>query len=297
MSIRLEMLQVARLAPNILGDSVELVSEFIRSQFNDDGGVASRSGVSDLYYTVFGLDCLNAIQEPIDKDRLKSYLKNFGHGEGLDFVHLCCLTHCWSVMEDESFYTSELCEKIFNELRRYRSDDGGFHPTPNSKCGTAYAGFLGFSAHKNLRQELRDPLNLVRSLKFLECESGGWANERGISLGATNSSAAAVTLLRNLNVPINQDVSEFFLSHFHQQGGFLAMEFAPMPDLLSTATALHALTGIQYDVKPISEKCLDFIDSLWTNKGSFHGNWADDHLDCEYTFYGLLSLGHLSIYT
>lgn len=297
MSIRLEMLQVARLAPNLLGDSTELVGEFIKQQFNDDGGVASRSGASDLYYTVFGLDCLNAIQVPVDKDRLKSYLEGFGDGQGLDFVHLCCLTHCWAILEEASFYSSSRCERMLDVLAKFRSLDGGFHPVPNSKYGTAYAGFLGFSAHNNLRRKLEAPLELVRSLKFLECDSGGWANERGISLGATNSSAAAVTLLRNLNVPINPEVSDFFLSQFHEQGGFLAMELAPMPDLLSTATALHALTGIEFDIKPLSEKCLDFIDSLWTNKGSFHGNWADDHLDCEYTFYGLLSLGHLSIYT
>ena len=29
--------------------------------------------------------------------------------------------------------------------------------------------------------------------------------------------------------------------------------------------------------------------------GGFHGNWSDDYLDCEYTFYGLLALGHLSL--
>jgi hypothetical protein len=43
------------------------------------------------------------------------------------------------------------------------------------------------------------------------------------------------------------------------------------------------------------ERCLDFIDSLWTNKGGFHGHWADDDLDAEYTFYGLLALGHLAM--
>ena len=40
--------------------------------------------------------------------------------------------------------------------------------------------------------------------------------------------------------------------------------------------------------------CLDFLDSLWTNQGSFYGHWADHHLDAEYTFYGLLALGHLA---
>lgn len=75
------------------------------------------------------------------------------------------------------------------------------------------------------------------------------------------------------------------------------MPMAPMPDLLSTATALHALAGLEFDLTPIHEKCLDFVDSLWTNQGAFHGHWADDLLDIEYTFYGLLALGHLSVYS
>jgi hypothetical protein len=68
-----------------------------------------------------------------------------------------------------------------------------------------------------------------------------------------------------------------------------------MPDLLSTATALHALAGLEAPIARVRESCLDFVDSLWTNEGGFHGHWADEHLDCEYTFYGLLALGHLSL--
>ena len=45
----------------------------------------------------------------------------------------------------------------------------------------------------------------------------------------------------------------------------------------------------------IKESCLNFIDSLWTNEGAFHGNWTDDVVDCEYTFYGILALGHLAL--
>ena len=37
------------------------------------------------------------------------------------------------------------------------------------------------------------------------------------------------------------------------------------------------------------------FDSLWNAAGGFHGNWTDDTLDCEYTYYGLLALGHLSL--
>jgi hypothetical protein len=40
---------------------------------------------------------------------------------------------------------------------------------------------------------------------------------------------------------------------------------------------------------------MDFLDTLWDAQGGFHGHWADDFLDPEYTFYGLLALGHLSL--
>jgi hypothetical protein len=70
-----------------------------------------------------------------------------------------------------------------------------------------------------------------------------------------------------------------------------------MPDLLSTATALHALAALHADIDHLREPCLDFVDTLWTSTGGFYGSWADDTLDCEYTYYGLLALGHLSLLT
>ena len=64
---------------------------------------------------------------------------------------------------------------------------------------------------------------------------------------------------------------------------------------LSTATALHALSALHLPIAGLRDPCLDFVDSLWTNRGGFFGTWADDALDCEYTYYGLLALGHLSL--
>jgi hypothetical protein len=68
-----------------------------------------------------------------------------------------------------------------------------------------------------------------------------------------------------------------------------------MPDLLSTAVALHALNDTHCDIGPMKEHCLDYLDTLWTARGGFFGSWEDDALDLEYTYYGLLSLGHLSL--
>ena len=65
MSLRLEMLQVARLAPKLLGDSAACVREFLLRQQNEDGGFKDRSGRSDLYYSVFGISSLLALQEDL----------------------------------------------------------------------------------------------------------------------------------------------------------------------------------------------------------------------------------------
>jgi hypothetical protein len=307
MSIRLEMLQVARLAPKVLGDATELVTRFVRSQQNDDGGFRDRKGESDLYYTVFGLDALAALQQPIDRGRLRRYAESFGAGESLDFVHLCALARCWAELDRGDAGAGRSANEnkagieaaFAKRLATFRAHDGGFNPKPNSARGTAYGAFLGVAAYQDLRVALPKPMELVRSLKFLETEDGGWTNElfgRGpMPVGATNATAAAVTVLRNLGVPVNAAVGDWLLAQAHPQGGFLAVPGAPIPDLLSTATALHALAGLGVSFERIKEPCLDFVDSLWTNEGGFHGNWADEHLDCEYTCYGLLALGHLSL--
>lgn len=149
-------------------------------------------------------------------------------------------------------------------------------------------------SYQDLGSSLPHPLRLVQSLKFLETPDGGWGNVPGLRVGSTNASAAAVTLLHQLEMPVNEASGQWLLNQMHPAGGFLAMPLAPIPDLLSTATALHALSCLELELAAdAKERCLDFLDSLWTAQGGFHGHWADDHLDAEYTFYGLLALGHL----
>src|SRR5581483_4386678 len=102
------MLQVARLAPKMLGESTALVKDFLLRQQNPDGGFSDRTGKSDLYYTVFGLDGLIALQADLPEQsgsgldeiiaRANGYLAGFGTGECLDFVHLCCLARGWTAV-------------------------------------------------------------------------------------------------------------------------------------------------------------------------------------------------------
>ncbi|MCX5654122.1 MAG: beta-hydroxylase, partial [Planctomycetota bacterium] len=77
--------------------------------------------------------------------------------------------------------------------------------------------------------------------------------------------------------------------------GLLAAAVAPIPDLLSTATGLHALwrAGASLD-ETLRLACAGFVAGLATESGGFRGHAADTVADCEYTFYGLLALGHLA---
>lgn len=291
MSLRLEMLQVARVAPKALGDATDLVRDFVFRQQNADGGFKDRSGASDLYYTVFALDCLTALRAELRSSEIYYFVQNFGTGGKLDFVHLCCLARAWASLQVRSVGQPLIAQNI----EAYRTADGGYNVLAGSKTGTAYAAFLALGAYQDLDVAMPDPLRLVQSLKFLEKKDGAWANEASMLSGSANATAAAVTVLRQLGQPISPVVTDWLLGRLHPDGGFKASAEAPLPDLLSTATVLHALSSLQGPIDKVREVCLDFVDTLWTNEGSFHGHWGDDCLDCEYTFYGLLATGHLSL--
>ena len=294
MSLRLEMLQVARLAPKLLGEAADSVEKFLRSQLNPDGGFKDRAGASDLYYTVFGIESVFALRADLPLGALKNYLRKFNDGADLDFVHTACLARCWAMLPPESL-DDMTRTAILTRLESHRSLDGGYHSTPAAPSGTVYGCFLATGAYQDLRREISNPASIMNCVNSLKTTDGGYANQQDLPMGLTPSTAAAVTLLRQFDQPIVPALADWLLSRAHPEGGFFATPAAPIPDLLSTATALHALAGMKADIEPIKEKTLDFIDTLWNSQGAFCGNWEDDALDCEYTYYGLLALGHLSL--
>ncbi|CAN5859100.1 hypothetical protein BH11VER1_BH11VER1_25050 [soil metagenome] len=293
-SFRLEMLQVARLAPRVLGDSAALVEGFLRSQLHPDGGFADRQGKSDLYYTVFGLEGLRAVQVDFDSTATANYVRSFGDGDGLDFVHLCSLVRCGANLR-APFFREDQADKITARLENYRTADGGYHGTPGKNRGSAYGALLAWGAYADLGREMPEANRLLEALLSLQLPDGSFANEPGLPQGTTTATAAAVTLCRYLQHLLPNTTGDWLLQQVHPSGGFLATPRAPLPDLLSTATALHALEGLEVDFSSLRDLCLDFVDSLWSAEGGFHGHWADDDLDAEYTSYGLLALGHLGV--
>jgi len=295
MSLRLEMLQVARLAPAVLGEEATgLIRDFVLSQQHEAGGFHDRDGAPDLYYTSFAIDCLTAMQQGLPETSLRNFLDTQKESVGqLDFVHACCLARCYSALSERPA-TADLAD-VFDRIEYYRSTKGGYNQDQDSETGSAYACFLAYGAYSEHGLDVPDREGIAGCLEQLAVAGGAWANDVELPVANVPATAAAVTLSRNLRLPIPEETSGWILDSFHPTGGFLPFPLATMPDLLSTAVALHALDGLQADFQGKKERILDFIDSLWTAAGGFHGTWDDDDLDIEYTYYGLLALGHLAL--
>jgi prenyltransferase beta subunit len=319
MSRRLQMLQVARLARRSLGESADLVTAFLRSRAVPGGGFGNRDGVADLYYTPFALDALVALDDrpavptprapagtvaatstidPAHAAATRDWLVTFGGGGPLDFVHRCCLARAWAAWPHDAC-PADIRAPLLAGILAHEAAGGGFATRPGAERGTAYGCFLAVNALADLGAPIAPDderaARIAACLATLRSADGGWANDPGRPLGATPATAAAVATLASLARPLPHDAAAWLLARRHESGGFLAAPDAPLPDLLSTAVALHALDLLEAPWRAHRDAVLDFLDTLWTAAGAFHGSWADDEPDAEYTFYGLVALGHAAV--
>ena len=292
MTIRLEMIRAIPRSKAVMEDSISSVINFLISSINPDGGFKGRDEQSDLYYSVFGLEALLALGGNFPRKQVFNFIQKFTKKDPVDLVHLAALIRCCANLSDNGI-EKELRSKFIREIENFRCKDGGFANGRGRREGTAYGCFFALSAYQDLQIDMPKYAKVVQCIQTLSIPEGGFTNNIKIKTASTNATAAAIIALNHLNQSSNRKNADWLFSQCISDGGFLAIPAAPIPDLLSTATALHALKIIGFEVDTIKEKCLDFIDSLWCSKGGFYGNWADAIVDCEYTYYGLLALGHL----
>lgn len=294
MTLRTQLIEVARRACAPLADSAPLVSQRLLEPIARAGAAPDRNGRPDLYYTLFALAGLDALDAAWPHDAVRAFLLTHAEGSGLDFIHLGALARCWAFLGTDTMPPG-LAPALLDRIEAFRKPDGGYDGDPALAHGTAYGAFVALGASQDLGRTPPRLLDLARSLQSLRAGDGAWNNLPNAPVGATNATAGAVVLLRHIGLHPEPQIGDWLLARAHPQGGFLSVPGASLPDLLSTATALHALAALDRRLtSSLHERCLDFVDSLWSAEGGFHGHWADDLFDAEYTFYGLLALGHLS---
>jgi prenyltransferase beta subunit len=220
-------------------------------------------------------------------------------GEGLDLVHLTCLARCATAVAMGLSPTEFPADRdlMADRLLTLRRADGGWAMTPEDPASSTYGTFLAVGAHQDLDLPFASPSAAVDFLRAAALDDGGYGSDPSLPVATTPTTAAAVVALRQLGAEAHPKTARWLRRRLHRQGGFLAAKGAPMPDLLSTAVALHALSVLDQSAADLAPLCLDFVDTLWTSRGAFFGHWADDTADCEYTYYGLLALGHLAVWS
>jgi hypothetical protein len=283
------ILSASRAAIWIQPEGLPLIESYVRGRLNPDGGFRGRSPESDLYYTVFGLDCLAALNSPLPVDCVRRYLDATGEGADLDFVHLASGARCWSALSDRP--AAGRGRALLRRLDEYRAADGGYHHLDSHAArGTVYGGFIAFQAYGEAGDEIPEPGRLLEGIRSLRTVDGGYANAAGIAMGSASATSAAILLQRWIAGETDESAVRALQACECRSGGYLAFAGAPGPDLLSTATALYALR--ESGRPPASTtRHGEFVESLWTDSGGFCGHPADPVTDCEYTFYAMLALG------
>jgi hypothetical protein len=267
----------AKSLESVLGKSLNLLDESAQAEIrarvlkfvSNEGGFADRGGRSDLYYSLFGCFVAEALSLNEITPPLKAFVSTKVKDPSLSGVNLYCGAILYSKLFGEDDYSEKLREKVKNERRS------------NSAEKTDYSIFLSTLALYYLQdyQSLRKLLSQKSKFKF--------------NAETPSTVVGAEAVLHLLALKSIKGFEDKLMTYYRGKGGFVALQKAPIPDLLSTAVALYALHFIDSDLKGIKPDCLNFIDGLYLN-GGFRATDLDFDIDIEYTFYGLLALGALA---
>ena len=246
-----------------------------------------------LLHSLRPLAGAQALNAPVPINKTAAWLAALGGGEDLDFVHLGALARCWAAVGTDAM-PPRVGQAILKRLEEIpHSPMAVTIPTASTAPPTARSSPLGRT--KTWSKRRPHPIQLARSLDKLRSADALGAMRPANRRARSTPPLAQSFSYRALGLPVRAEVGDWILAQEHPLGGFLAAPGAPMPDLLSTATALHALACLDRRLNSeVHEASLDFIDTLWSARGGFHGQLADEAFwTPEYTFYGLLALGHL----
>ena len=292
------MLHAASLAPSLLPEPAATTA-FLKSRWTEAGGFRGRHVEADLYYTVFGLAGLAGLGADFEAARVGRFLAGFAPLK-LDLVHLSSLVRCQGILRELGGDGAAQVQprmdvrKVLARLGQFRARDGGYSLLPDMPVSTPYACFLAIGLCQDVQCEFAQARQMPSCLESGRAGDGGYANLPGQPAGSTPATAAAMQVLDALGLAAPPEIAGWLLARCDDAGGFAASPAAPVPDLLSTAVALHALSGAGFSLGGLRDRCLAFVLGLGQADGGFRAHRADDVADCEYTFYALLALGALA---
>lgn len=300
-------------AESLNADARDRLRRFLLSLGRGDGGFAgvNAADAPDVYYTPFAVMVLSAMDVLPNPARIAGFADSIDEFDSLDLAHLASLARLEALIAfacggdaAEKFLHDRTPrrEKLIAEISEYRSNDGGFsHFAKFAERATPYGVFLAANALVELGAPELDSAILADSVKGSLLDDGSFSNASGAGLGGVNSTAAAIAILAEFDGlrGIRMDpIIDYIRSMRCASGGFKANALAPLPDVMSTATALITLDILGVELNPEERSDLqEFIQDHWrdvsVDAGGFVGDIISEVPDAEYTFYAIMALGLL----
>ena len=287
-----------RILPGMLREKPErrekLGAHFL-SALDQNGGFRGRKGIGDLYYSAFalrGLFLLGMLDNETLLFRVADFLEKQYHRNNLSPVDLLSWTFCATLVHAVRG-TALLPGQITSLLNRwacFRRSDGCFAVSERSALSSTYTTFLTAIFYELLEEQERIQSIPVQPILERRRSDGGFVELPPLQYSGTNPTAAAVGLLTLLEIPLPaKERTVEFLSRCQQHsGGFQAHARIPIPDLLSSFSALISLLDLGAADHVDRPALRSFVTSLRSPDGGYFGMPLDQQSDVEYTFYGMI---------
>lgn len=290
-------MQITHMASNALAfltrESRDRILEFTLEHLMPDGGFKGRAGLSDMYYTFFGVQLLSILSDGNIPDRTFDYIHSVKQPDPFDIIHLTCFLRTRQMLNRLKQIPTKPRQnhQADSLLKRFRSGTNGFYIEKNSSQASIYASYLAYLTCKECNIELPvDPNEIIGSIDRYRAHDGSYAEIENMKTGTLPVTCAAVILRYNIMRIIDDTAIEWMIERQAGTGGFYASKNALLPDLVSSAAAVFCLNAVHQKLL-VNENILDFVESLMQENCGFGGNSHDFTPDIEYTFYAFLTIG------
>ena len=291
-----------RILPGIMKETPqrrEELRDYFLAALDQNGGFRGRkvngiNGIGDLYYSGFalrGLFLLGMLEDEKLLSRVEDFLELQYRRDDLSPVDMLSWTFCATLANTVQCKSMvpEQTMSLINRWERFRRGDGCFASSEKSVFSSTYTTFLSAVFYELLGEPVRSLSLPVKSILERRRSDGGFVELIPLKHSGVNPTAAAVGLLTLLEIPLPEksDTVDFLCRCQKPGGGFCAHAKIPMPDLLSSFSAITALYDLDADSKIDHSGLQNFVQSLRSPDGGYFGMPFDTQSDVEYTFYGL----------
>lgn len=266
-------------------EALHRMADFVNSQRTDVDSFMNKSGMEDIYYTLFGWMLSYVLGVPLDTKKMTVYLARQDM-EQMDLIHYAACMRCRMILSLMKGGTFRFLLKRISSVEVKPLSE--FNSVPHNDLLSPYSQYIWLSLLEDTGHSINNKEAVFDSLSEYHVPGGGFANVPGSERATTNATVAALAVRGALaNYSKNEDI--LYLQGIQEKtGGFSAAIGSPLPDLLSTATSLFMLKC--YEIKPAFSP-IHFIEAHWLDTGGFSATLLEENSDVEYTFYGLLALG------